>query len=91
MKIETKFNAGDKVWIVVFDSVYLKFVPEYRIIDQIKIKISNGGEKFSMLLARIDESKNKIANLTGELSRMNAEWETRRETLHNLIEELKKS
>ena len=45
----------------------------------------------SMLLARIDESKNKIANLTGELSRMNAEWETRRETLHNLIEELKKS
>lgn len=48
MKIETKFNAGDKVWIVVFDSVYLKFVPEYRIIDQIKIKISNGGEKFSL-------------------------------------------
>ena len=46
--IETKFNAGDKVWIVVFDSVYLKFVPEYRIIDQIKIKISNGGEKFSL-------------------------------------------
>ena len=45
----------------------------------------------SMLLARIDESKNKISNLTGELSRLNAEWETRRETLHNLIEELKKS
>ena len=48
MKIETKFNAGDKAWLVVFDSVYLKFVPEYRIIDQIKIKISNGGEKFSL-------------------------------------------
>ena len=41
MKIETKFNAGDTVWIKEFNSEAKKFMPESWQIDHINIKINN--------------------------------------------------
>jgi len=43
MKIETKFNAGDTVWIKEFNSEAKKFMPESWQIDHINIKISKDG------------------------------------------------
>ena len=43
MKIETKFNAGDTVWIKEFNPEAKKFMPESWQIDHINIKISKDG------------------------------------------------
>ena len=43
MKIETKFNAGDTIWIKEFNPEAKKFMPESWQIDHIDIKISKDG------------------------------------------------
>ena len=43
MKIETKFNAGDTIWIKEFNPEAKKFMPESWQIDHINIKISKDG------------------------------------------------